>query len=869
AAPAHPATPPPLKIELFTADVPGLRSDQVAIGLPVPPEHPGAESTRRGPLIPIPAPPSLADPNEFGRRLKPLRRFRRNPRKPRLDVARTVERICDEDIWDLVVRYPLDRCLHLTWIMDEGGSMDLWRQTGRELFVACRDSGAFRTCQAMQWTVGGQLGQLQSWFTPLDASARNAAAAPRNSWPETAHDRLIVIFGDCSSGRWYDPPTLRELRKLTELSQVLIVNPLPERMWGRTALGQAAEVGMWSPMAASPNRRLRVVRAAGRGGREKGLESDLKLLAVSVDADHWLGWSRFAAGQRPEYPGFCLSADQPPAARPVESLEWTAQQRLAAFTRYASRGGRELARLVSALPLVTPRFVRLVRQKMLTEDDDRGHLFEVELLLSPLLREEPRVRFDGRQVHELDTSQGPGATGDRIYQFCDGVQELLLDQTRTEYVREVFELLLQRAVPEDLRRENSLDEYAAMILRASEEEPDCEIYRLSEVSTELILRRLGGEYLRLLDDCRRSSLRLRLNNHLRRAEQARSNGDEPAALDALGQARSLVSAEQQRFGDAGPLLDEQLAFYEALVRVERVLEESQRVRQPFVESTTGMILAPISAGSFLMGSPEDEPGRNADESPRHRVTLSHDFWIGIHPVTQRQYQLVMGDNPSRFQGPERPVENVTWQQATEFCELLTKHAASAGQLPEGYTFRLPTEAEWEYCCRAGTETATAFGDSLSSEQANFDGNHPYGDAAKGPYLQRTSDVGSYPPNPWGLYDMHGNVWEWCLDQADWGESGIKTDTYVENITDPLCRRGRRRVVRGGGWIIVGWDCRSAYRYAHEPGNRSGHLGFRVCLARSPAGPEANQETSRRSRERRLRGASGRAERGKGPPPQPE
>jgi eukaryotic-like serine/threonine-protein kinase len=254
---------------------------------------------------------------------------------------------------------------------------------------------------------------------------------------------------------------------------------------------------------------------------------------------------------------------------------------------------------------------------------------------------------------------------------------------------------------------------------------------------------------------------------------------------------------------------------------------------PWIEPATQMVLAPVVAGSFLMGSPETEPERLGHEGPQHQVTLSHDFWMGIYPVTQEQYQIVMGENPSEFRGQNRPVENVSWEDAVAFCERLTEHASVSGLVPEGYVFRLPTEAEWEYCCRAGTDTATAFGDRLSSQQANFDGNYPYGDAEKGPYLEQTSDVGSYPANPWGLFDMHGNVWEWCLDAADWDDR-VKTDTYVDGVIDPLCQVGRYRVLRGGSWLVNGRDCRSACRTANDPGARYGNLGFRVCLARSPA-----------------------------------
>ena len=210
----------------------------------------------------------------------------------------------------------------------------------------------------------------------------------------------------------------------------------------------------------------------------------------------------------------------------------------------------------------------------------------------------------------------------------------------------------------------------------------------------------------------------------------------------------------------------------------------------------------------------------------------------------------MKDNPSRFKGEDRPVEQVSWEDATAFCAALTESARQEGSIPKGYEYRLPTEAQWEYCCRAGTGSATAFGDSLDSTQANFNGNYPFGTARKGKYLEQTSDVGQYAPNAWGLYDMHGNVWEWCLDHAEW-KDGVTTDTYVDDVTDPVCTEGSQRVFRGGSWLSRGRRCRSAYRYASPPDYRDSDLGFRACLAPSPTGQEKKQVKQDRKRRRRI------------------
>jgi formylglycine-generating enzyme required for sulfatase activity len=246
-----------------------------------------------------------------------------------------------------------------------------------------------------------------------------------------------------------------------------------------------------------------------------------------------------------------------------------------------------------------------------------------------------------------------------------------------------------------------------------------------------------------------------------------------------------------------------------------------------ITNSVGMKLVLIPAGSFLIGSPEGEMQRGADEGPLRRVTLTRPFYLSVFPVTQFIYAHVTGRNPSHFTpanggGPNHPAEEVSWEDAVAFCRRLS---ALDGEKRAGRAYRLPTEAEWEYACRAGTTTAFAFGDSLSAEQANFDGNHPYGAAARGRHLQRTSAFGQYKPNAWGLYDMHGNVWEWC---ADWYAADYYATAADHDSGGPP--RGEQRVLRGGSWNNSGHLCRSARRNKYAPGFRNDTIGFRVALA---------------------------------------
>jgi formylglycine-generating enzyme required for sulfatase activity len=256
-------------------------------------------------------------------------------------------------------------------------------------------------------------------------------------------------------------------------------------------------------------------------------------------------------------------------------------------------------------------------------------------------------------------------------------------------------------------------------------------------------------------------------------------------------------------------------------------------------NAVGMKLVRIPRGKFTMGSPADEKDREDNEGPQHEVEVS-EFYLGAHKVTQEQYQKVMGTNPSHFSaggaGKDKvkgmdtsrfPVEQVSWKDAMEFCKKLNEMADR--KKPGGWAYRLPREAEWEYACRGGAPSYRTFhfGNSLSSSQANFDGNYPYGGAAKGDWLRRTTKVGSYEKNAFGLFDMHGNVWEWC---ADWYAKDFYSSSPKRDPAGPS--RGSDRVIRGGGWSAFGWLCRSAGRLRDTPGDRNFSVGFRVALVPS-------------------------------------
>jgi formylglycine-generating enzyme required for sulfatase activity len=241
----------------------------------------------------------------------------------------------------------------------------------------------------------------------------------------------------------------------------------------------------------------------------------------------------------------------------------------------------------------------------------------------------------------------------------------------------------------------------------------------------------------------------------------------------------------------------------------------------------------IPDGTFLMGSPPGEPDRGADEGPQHTVTIKP-FFIGKFQVTQAQWRAVAGfpkvkidlnPDPSNFKGANRPVEQVSWYEAIEFCARLSQKT--------GQEYRLPSEAEWEYACRAGTTTPFHFGETITTDLANYCGEDrtnneilykgSYGNGPKGIYREQTTDVGSFPANAFGLYDMHGNVWEWCADRWHENYNGAPTDGTAWLTED----ENDYRLLRGGSWSFNPWSCRSAHRYGYMSDFRYGNFGFRV------------------------------------------
>jgi formylglycine-generating enzyme required for sulfatase activity len=365
----------------------------------------------------------------------------------------------------------------------------------------------------------------------------------------------------------------------------------------------------------------------------------------------------------------------------------------------------------------------------------------------------------------------------------------------------------------------SIRSFPALLFPNSDldEKTKAEIFPFAEINQQ-VLRQLGGDYAKL-------------------AEQ----------LNPVGVIHELPLPEIKPFEFESAIITENetsinlepFNFTFAKIKVKKSgflrqtkklsINKQQKQAHQFTENLGNGIqleMVAIPGGSFMMGSPKNERGRRETESPQHQVTV-RPFLLGKYPVTQAQWQAVaalpqvnqeLKPNPSSFEGANRPVKRVSWHDAVEFCNRLSNHT----QRP----YRLPSEAEWEYACRAGTTTPFHFGETITTDLANYNGNYTYGDGVKGIRNGETTEVGSFKiANKFGLYDMHGNVWEWCQD--DWHGNYTNAPSNSNTWTS---RSGNLKMLRGGSWGSYPGDCRSASRYNHYLDNDDDNIGFRVVCS---------------------------------------
>ena len=798
----------------------------------------------KGTPFSVPAAPALRTRLDLARSLRPL--MRKVPSQTRFDLDEdaTVTQIAETEVWMPIVRPRQERWLELDLVVEASKTTVIWERAIAELNHLAEYQGAFRAVRT--WRLSASAGKVQLFSRWNDRAIQSEAlpALANRQRPHTPGElidptgrRLIWLVTDCTSLLWRQDPIYETLLDWSKEQPVAIVQMFPERLWSRTALRDGHIVRLSALAPGLPSARLEIEGLPQRLERRRG-EDLVTVPIVTLDAVSMVRWSQVATGAGDSRtPGrtFDLAfirrqAEKGGSDRPRSASQRTAQERVALFRATASKTAWQLADLMAATPVSLP-VIDLLRDAFradFEEEVQQAHVAEV--LLSGLLR---RCDTEADQVCRYEF------WGDDSSNWDDRVRYILLGDASIAKTNQVLNVLSE-AICRKLGLPSKSFQALLSELKASEES-DLRVVALPFARVGLdVLRRMGGEYAALA----------RRYDSEGRSDPAAANLEQddfpPQDLEDL----EYEVAKLLNFPPLQPC-DYESATITAILdrfdfetatfklenrwlglRRERVIQRRRAAAWGYTEPLStangeeiGLDMIVIRNGSFTMGAPKSEPESGDSERPQREVTLQS-FYLGRYPVTQAQWRIVasydriaqdLDPDPADFKGDNRPVEEVSWDDAQEFCKRLSAQT--------GKDYRLPSEAQWEYACRAGTETPFHFGETIAPELANYDGNYTYNDSLKGEYRETTTDVGSFPANEWGLHDLHGNVLEWCED--DWHDSyeGAPNDGSAWVESD---RTGFTKLLRGGSWFNVPQYCRSAFRLIIPRDDRSYNVGFRVC-----------------------------------------
>ena len=801
--------------------------------------------------------------------------------RQQLDEEATAERCAEQRLPLPVYGGRAEPRFSVTLLVDRGLSMEVWQPLAGEFRDLLVRSGAFREVRMVElspprsWEGDGAVG-----YRPVEAQQvvwKSPKALRRSPPPLAAEARrsLLLVISDTAGPHWWDGLMFEALEAWSRRLPVAILHTLPHWMAQRTALRALAQAEIRNGDATASNSHYLVRDPDGwddtptRGGA---------VPVLSLDPGSLAPWSALVMGDgRLSIAGVRIPADRavleqrleplrPEALAPADAQPSSAEELWQGFCRFASAEAQRLMMVLAAAPVLSLPVMRLIKEAMLPPAS--GPLPLQEVLLSGLLQpiagspeQEPGQQHRGRRDA---VRQSPADADTLQYSFHAGVLELLrsdLSAADTVTVVRMVTGLLER-------RWNALG--TGHSFRALLRDPGLEIddeelkgvVNFATATAELIERLPGEEYQRFARQLRGRSPQpvrrvwpetMRFVSHDFTTELL---VEVPELQPVRFETARLQIMPLQRFPTSTCLLRQEGGRWST----ERRPLQVEGYRED-LGGRLALTLVEIPAGSFLMGSPPEEPERLDDEGPQHEVKLAS-FFMSHTPITQAQWREVAGwqplpaerwgqdlnPDPSHFYNREgqaegevrlfeaeantdnRPVENVSWLDAMEFCNRLSQRT--------GRSYTLPSEAQWEYACRAGTTTPFHFGDMISPELANYDGNYAYADGPKGIYREQTTPVGMFPANAWGLHDMHGNVWEWCLDEWNHSYEGAPTDgrAWVDAAEGEKSKESAmNKLLRGGSWYDGPGDCCSAYRFLNQPVLADYVVGFRVvCLPQDPS-----------------------------------
>ncbi|MCZ8067010.1 MULTISPECIES: formylglycine-generating enzyme family protein [unclassified Microcystis] len=776
-------TPPPGAIE---PTLPVAYPENIDRPMQTSRKRDSVESDRSSPVR-VPDPFPIPEPTAISKAILPLARRVPGLRADELDIEVTVERTAEAGgLPMLAFRPPLERWLEVHLLIDRSPPMEFWGDLAGGMTTLFRWQGFFRDVRVWWFETGENEARLLSGAGQIERNPRSLVAPSGN--------RLFIVLTDTLGKAWRSGSAFATLADLGKEHPVTIAHIFPQELWQRTALEGAILRPLIAPGPASANAILQV------GERLRTKQILYRFPIFNLSPAHFATWAKFIAGSGGNsIQGVLMGAttagvnmgetgEEEAAAPEAESPE----ELLRGFLIDASPLARELAKVLAAVPLIPP-VMRLAQRRFLP-DSKHWHLAE--------------VFFSG--LVEKSTFSPEGATvPDAWYDFYPGIRQLLLADSANWRTIDIW-----RGIGDYIRDHyGEFRDFSALIPNPqgslADAVSDRSLY-FAEVDAA-VLRTWGGEYADIAQN---------IEERVRQRKQ-----------------EILTPEKLLKFTFETLYVDKRGEI------TKREPLEAYYYKEPLGEGIEPLTMVAIPGGTFLMGSPGEKED-NEDEKPQHPVSVSA-FYLSQTLITRAQWRFVahlpregkdLDPDPAEFkESDNNPVERVSWYDAIEFCARLSRHT--------GKNYRLPSEAEWEYACRAGTTTPFHFGETITAELANYDSSTVYQQEKAKKSPKKTISVRSYHPNAFGLYDMHGNVWEWCLDPwhsdyqgapptdgSVWDEKNI--DNRYQNLLNSineLLTDNRVSVVRGGCWYNYPSLCRSAFRdYGlFRRGNYDYGLGFRV------------------------------------------
>ncbi|MFM6757809.1 MAG: SAV_2336 N-terminal domain-related protein [Microcystis panniformis] len=763
----------------------------------------------------VPAAASLQTALFISRALRPFMLKVSSATKTILDEEATASFIAERDIWLPVTKPQPERWLTLELVVEESRSSFIWRELINELQNLLENQGAFKTVRVWQLSTSNNQ-ELQ-----LVRRRKKGKPGQRyHSHKELIHPRgrgLVLLVSDCVSPLWQKALIHPWLKDWSEKQPTAILQLFPERLWNSTQLGRGRKLFTTALTAGVPNPKL--ILKNYPQWLPINWQNTLLIPVITLETEVLKQWAKVVAGSgNAQISAFLFDLEFikqqiieiPPISREENkqdsedknTIKNKAEAIVERFFATASEPAKKLAKMMAAAP-VSMQVVNLIRKTLLNEVRP-VHVAEFYMggLLKPIVENE-----EGQY---------------RVYDFLPGVRQVLNDAIGRRQTNKVLDAISQYIAGEI---KSPIRSFVALLTLLPTYPPEQreKILPFAQVSIE-VLRNLGGEYAEFAEE-----IAVNISN-----PPPIPQPSPPPLKTAIFDVATIEILETRTFEFTLATIERQ--YQNPFEGETWVIKKEKRQAEGIVEKLAEGVeleLMEIPGGTFMMGTEDEEIERLVKkfgrdgfrrEKPPHPVTVSS-FYMGRYPITQAQWQAIAATakididretNPSRFKGDELPVESVNWYEATEFCKRLSRETTRE--------YRLPSEAEWEYACRAGTTTAFHFGETITADLANYRATETYADEPTGEYRQQTTPVGQFPPNAFGLYDMHGNVWEWCADTWHDNYDGAPTDgsAWIENGND------NRSPLRGGSWYVNPDICRSAYRSINlRRVNNSNLNGFRV------------------------------------------